>query len=181
MEKKKKSMLAKDLLFTFTFIVILAPIVITFLLAALFVGLVYMWDGGDSDALHAESIVSAMIMIHLFGVNLAFMFIHPNRVVFLFLKTRNTSSIIPLRVHCAFSSDLQWQRSYHVLFIEHRGMDMEVVIDRESNEAAVRGYAFYDWGKSGFETSVTTAILPFLVRPPFPRGKWSDYYDSQSQ
>ena len=41
-------------------------------------------------------------------------------------------------------------------------MDMgEVVIDRKSNEAAVRGYAFYDWGKSGFETSVTTAILPF--------------------
>ena len=37
----------------------------------------------------------------------------------------------------------------------------EVVIDRQSNEAAVRGYAFYDWGKSGFETSVTTAILPF--------------------
>ena len=51
MESKKKSLLAKDLLFTFTFIVILAPIVITFLLAALFAGLVYMWDGGDSLSL----------------------------------------------------------------------------------------------------------------------------------
>ena len=37
----------------------------------------------------------------------------------------------------------------------------EVVIDRQSDENAVRGYAFYDWGKSAFETSVTTAILPF--------------------
>ena len=38
---------------------------------------------------------------------------------------------------------------------------VEVVIDRQSDENAVRGYAFYDWGKSAFETSVTTAILPF--------------------
>tara|TARA_B100001123_G_scaffold317773_1_gene356096 strand:- start:704 stop:2470 length:1767 start_codon:yes stop_codon:yes gene_type:complete len=29
-----------------------------------------------------------------------------------------------------------------------------------SNPKAVKGYAFYDWGKSAFETSVTAAILP---------------------
>ena len=28
------------------------------------------------------------------------------------------------------------------------------------DDLAVRGYCFYDWGKSAFETSVTTAILP---------------------
>ena len=91
MESKKKSMLAKDLLFTFTFIVILAPIVITFLLAALFVGLVYMWDGGDSDALHAESIVSAMIMI--LQVVLCLLILVGS--YFWLLKTRNTSSDNP--------------------------------------------------------------------------------------
>ena len=32
--------------------------------------------------------------------------------------------------------------------------------DVVSNPKAVRGYAFYDWGKSAFETSVTVAILP---------------------
>ena len=36
-----------------------------------------------------------------------------------------------------------------------------VELDKESDPQAVRGYAFYDWGKSAFETSVTTAILPF--------------------
>lgn len=35
-----------------------------------------------------------------------------------------------------------------------------VELDRQSNPEAVRGYAFYDWGKSAFETSVTTAVLP---------------------
>ncbi len=97
MESKKKSMLAKDLLFTLTFIVILAPIVITFLLAALFVGLVYMWDGGNSDALHAESIVSAMIMIHpLLGANLVVLcLLILVGSYFWLLKTRNTSSDNP--------------------------------------------------------------------------------------
>ena len=33
-------------------------------------------------------------------------------------------------------------------------------LDRQSNPESVRGYAFYDWGKSAFETSVTTAVLP---------------------
>jgi UMF1 family MFS transporter len=35
-----------------------------------------------------------------------------------------------------------------------------IELDRASDPQAVRGYAFYDWGKSAFETSVTTAILP---------------------
>ena len=35
-----------------------------------------------------------------------------------------------------------------------------VELDRASDPQAVRGYAFYDWGKSAFETSVTTAVLP---------------------
>ena len=35
-----------------------------------------------------------------------------------------------------------------------------VELDRASVPQAVRGYAFYDWGKSAFETSVTVAILP---------------------
>jgi len=39
-------------------------------------------------------------------------------------------------------------------------MSDTVELDRESDPQAVRGYAFYDWGKSAFETSVTTAILP---------------------
>ncbi len=39
-------------------------------------------------------------------------------------------------------------------------MSERVELDRESNPKAVRGYAFYDWGKSAFETSVTTAVLP---------------------
>ena len=30
----------------------------------------------------------------------------------------------------------------------------------EEKARAVRGYCFYDWGKSSFETSVVTAILP---------------------
>ena len=30
----------------------------------------------------------------------------------------------------------------------------------EDKEKAISGYGFYDWGKSAFETSVTTAILP---------------------
>ena len=30
----------------------------------------------------------------------------------------------------------------------------------DEKSKAIRGYAFYDWGKSAFETSVTTAILP---------------------
>ena len=35
-----------------------------------------------------------------------------------------------------------------------------VELDKESDPQAVRGYAFYDWGKSAFETSVTVAVLP---------------------
>tara|TARA_B100000579_G_scaffold342869_1_gene295038 strand:- start:54 stop:1922 length:1869 start_codon:yes stop_codon:yes gene_type:complete len=33
-------------------------------------------------------------------------------------------------------------------------------LDRASDPQAVKGYVFYDWGKSAFETSVTVAILP---------------------
>jgi len=40
-------------------------------------------------------------------------------------------------------------------------MSETVELDRASDPKAVRGYAFYDWGKSAFETSVTTAIMPF--------------------
>ena len=42
------------------------------------------------------------------------------------------------------------------------GMPMSetIELDRKSDPKAVKGYAFYDWGKSAFETSVTTAILP---------------------
>ena len=40
-------------------------------------------------------------------------------------------------------------------------MSDTIELDRESDPQAVRGYAFYDWAKSAFETSVTTAILPF--------------------
>ena len=40
-------------------------------------------------------------------------------------------------------------------------MSETVELDRASDPKAVRGYAFFDWGKSAFETSVTTAILPF--------------------
>ena len=39
-------------------------------------------------------------------------------------------------------------------------MSDTVELDLESNPQAVRGYAFYDWAKSAFETSVTTAVLP---------------------
>ena len=96
-KKKKKSMLATDLLITSMFIVIIAPIVITFLLAALIAGFVYLWDGGDTEALHIDSIVSVMIMIHPhLEVNLAILclFILIGSYFFL-LKTRNTSSDNP--------------------------------------------------------------------------------------
>ena len=92
--ENKKSMLAKDLLATSTFIVIIVPIVITFLLAALISGLAYLWSGGDTDTLHSESIISVMIMIHpLLEVNLAILclFILIGSY-FWRLKTRNTSS-----------------------------------------------------------------------------------------
>ena len=39
-------------------------------------------------------------------------------------------------------------------------MSETVELDRASDPQAVKGYAFYDWGKSAFETSVTVAILP---------------------
>ena len=39
-------------------------------------------------------------------------------------------------------------------------MSETVELDRESNPQAVRGYAYYDWAKSSFETSVTVAVLP---------------------
>ena len=35
-----------------------------------------------------------------------------------------------------------------------------VELDKQSDPQAVQGYAFYDWGKSAFETSVTVAVLP---------------------
>ncbi|MEC8362995.1 MAG: hypothetical protein VXZ75_02580 [Candidatus Thermoplasmatota archaeon] len=92
--ENKKSMLARDLLVTSTFIVIIFPIVITFLLAALMAGLAYLWSGGDTDTLHSESIISVMIMIHpLLEVNLAILclFILIGSY-FWRLKTRNTSS-----------------------------------------------------------------------------------------
>jgi len=42
------------------------------------------------------------------------------------------------------------------------GMTMSEIVqlDRESNPQAVRGYAYFDWAKSSFETSVTVAVLP---------------------
>ena len=42
------------------------------------------------------------------------------------------------------------------------GEDMSetVELDKQSDPQAVNGYAFYDWGKSAFETSVTVAVLP---------------------
>ena len=39
-------------------------------------------------------------------------------------------------------------------------MSETIQLDRKSNPQEVKGYAFYDWAKSAFETSVTTAILP---------------------
>ena len=39
-------------------------------------------------------------------------------------------------------------------------MSETVQLDRASDPQAVRGYAFYDWGKSSFETSVTSAVGP---------------------
>ena len=39
-------------------------------------------------------------------------------------------------------------------------MSETVELDKQSDPQAVRGYAFYDWGKSAFETSVTVAVLP---------------------
>ena len=39
-------------------------------------------------------------------------------------------------------------------------MSETVQLDRESNPQAVRGYAYFDWAKSSFETSVTVAVLP---------------------
>ena len=92
--ENKKFMLAKDLLVTSTFIVIIVPIVITFLLAALIAGFAFLWSGGDTDAILSESIISVMIMIHpLLGVNLAILclFILIGSYFWL-LKTRNTSS-----------------------------------------------------------------------------------------
>jgi len=39
-------------------------------------------------------------------------------------------------------------------------MSETLELDKESDPRAVKGYAFYDWGKSAFETSVTVAVLP---------------------
>ena len=39
-------------------------------------------------------------------------------------------------------------------------MSETVELDKQSDPQAVQGYAFYDWGKSAFETSVTVAVLP---------------------
>ena len=39
-------------------------------------------------------------------------------------------------------------------------MSEPIELDRASNPQEVRGYAFYDWAKSAFETSVTVAVLP---------------------
>ncbi len=47
-------------------------------------------------------------------------------------------------------------------FAPEVGEDMSetVELDKQSDPQAVKGYAFYDWGKSAFETSVTVAVLP---------------------
>ena len=37
---------------------------------------------------------------------------------------------------------------------------MEEVTTTADKDLRVRGYCAYDWGKSAFETSVTTAIFP---------------------
>jgi len=39
-------------------------------------------------------------------------------------------------------------------------MSETIELDRASNPQEVKGYAFYDWAKSAFETSVTVAVLP---------------------
>ena len=39
-------------------------------------------------------------------------------------------------------------------------MSDTIELDRKSDPKEVRGYAFYDWAKSAFETSVTVAVLP---------------------
>jgi UMF1 family MFS transporter len=39
-------------------------------------------------------------------------------------------------------------------------MSGTIELDRKSNPEAVRGYAYFDWAKSSFETSVTVAVLP---------------------
>ena len=39
-------------------------------------------------------------------------------------------------------------------------MSETIELDRKSDPQAVRGYAYYDWAKSSFETSVTVAVLP---------------------
>ena len=39
-------------------------------------------------------------------------------------------------------------------------MSETIELDRKSDPQAVKGYAFYDWAKSAFETSVTVAVLP---------------------
>tara|TARA_B100000287_G_scaffold242179_1_gene227644 strand:- start:239 stop:2047 length:1809 start_codon:yes stop_codon:yes gene_type:complete len=40
------------------------------------------------------------------------------------------------------------------------GLMIHMTDEVKNNSKAIRGYAFYDWGKSAFETSVTAAILP---------------------
>ena len=67
------------MLATEMFIVIIAPIVITVLLAALIAGFVYLWDGGDTEILvhnQCNDYDTPSSRGHS-------MFIHPNRVVFL--------------------------------------------------------------------------------------------------
>ena len=44
-------------------------------------------------------------------------------------------------------------------------MSETVELDRASDPQAVRGYAFYDWGKSAFETSVTAVSYTHLTLP----------------
>ena len=39
-------------------------------------------------------------------------------------------------------------------------MSETIELDQKSDPQAVKGYAFYDWAKSAFETSVTVAVLP---------------------
>ena len=39
-------------------------------------------------------------------------------------------------------------------------MSETIQLDQKSDPQAVKGYAFYDWAKSAFETSVTVAVLP---------------------
>ena len=50
-------------------------------------------------------------------------------------------------------------------------MSETIELDQKSDPQAVKGYAFYDWAKSAFETSVTVAVLHFSIGAPQCRKK----------